>query len=93
MFQDIDQYVNNETQTEIPNNVMLCPTEECPALSTTQTQTASALDEYSHNCTQTCNDDNFLNDFVELSNIETQTAWFEPGVNVDSLLVSAETQT
>lgn len=78
---------NIETQTEMD----LADSFIEPMLSNTETQTIqNAIDEYSHNYTQTC-DDIFLNDFVEFSDIETQTAW--ASLNVDTGLVSAETQT
>ncbi|KAF6202617.1 hypothetical protein GE061_003016 [Apolygus lucorum] len=86
MFQDIDQHVNNETQTEFPPNHLMLDV-DIPALSDTHTQTATDLDEYSHTFTQT-NEDNFLNDFAGFSDIETQTAW-----SLDPLLASAQTQT
>lgn len=78
---------NIETQTELDVGDSFIE----PILSNTETQTIqNAIDEYSHNYTQTC-DDIFLNDFVEFSDIETQTAW--ANLSVDTGLVSAETQT
>lgn len=81
------KYCSIETQTELD----LGETFIEPILSNTETQTIqNAIDEYSHNYTQTC-DDIFLSDFVEFSDIETQTGW--ANLNVESGLVSAETQT
>uniref|UniRef100_A0A0A9X214 ATM interactor n=1 Tax=Lygus hesperus TaxID=30085 RepID=A0A0A9X214_LYGHE len=86
LIQDLDQHVNNETQTEFPPNHMMLD-EDIPALSDTHTQTATDLDECSHTFTQT-NEDYFLNDFNGFSDIETQTGW-----DLDPLLTSAQTQT
>lgn len=81
------RFCNIETQTELDLTDSFIE----PILSNTETQTIqNAIDEYSHNYTQTC-DDIFLNDFVEFSDIETQTAW--ANLNVDTAFVSAETQT
>ncbi|KAL1129053.1 hypothetical protein AAG570_013585 [Ranatra chinensis] len=79
---------NIETQTEIDFNDTFM--EDCPLLSNTETQTIqnAIMQIYSNNCTQTC-DEIFLNEFVEFSDIETQTAW----ANLSMELVSAETQT
>ena len=81
------KFCNIETQTEIEFSDTFIE----PILSNTETQTIqNTIDEYSHNYTQTC-DDIFLNDFVEFSDIETQTGW--ANLDVESGLVSAETQT
>ncbi|XP_014243336.1 uncharacterized protein LOC106663197 [Cimex lectularius] len=89
IFREIDQHVNNHTQTELMNQELILD-EDSPILSNSHTQTMG-IDDYSHNYTQTCHDF-FLHDFVELSDIETQTAWASLTME-DPCLVSAQTQT
>jgi hypothetical protein len=84
---------NTQTQTETaPDNLDFGP-DFNPILSNTETQTIQnyTIDEYSNNYTQTC-DDILLDDFVEFSDIETQTAWANLKMEA-AALVSAETQT
>ena len=85
MFYD-SRLCNTQTQTETELDFN-------PMLSNTETQTIQnyTIDEYSNNYTQTC-DDIFLDDFVEFSDIETQTAWANLKMEA-AALVSAETQT
>lgn len=87
-----DKYSSIETQTEkefcrsifesdaIGSNNKIQTTENF-------TETMEPLHIYSNTCTQTCNE--FISSDLELSDIQTQTAW----ENIDESTVSTETQT
>lgn len=79
---------STETQTEINFDSLF---ESCQDMFTNiETQTTQELlDHYNNICTQTCDD--FMLSDLGFSDIETQTVW--PDFNLDSSLVSTETQT